>query len=103
MNSGHDINAVDDNRTAIQVTQSRMQNGPPFGFIDRRTGEHRVPLGTNTSLIKQAKQQSASISIDICFGVIQHHIINAGRKISSTGRINQRFKTPIADLGMMRA
>ncbi len=41
-NLWHDVLSVHHDGRTIQITQRRMQHGPPFGLVDLVTGEHRI-------------------------------------------------------------
>ena len=47
-NVRHHVLSVHNDRATIQVAQRRVQHSTAFGFVDRRTGEHRIAFGGNT-------------------------------------------------------
>ena len=48
----HHIEAIDVDRTTVQIAQGRMQNRAAFGFVDRSTIEHRFAFLSDLGGVK---------------------------------------------------
>ena len=78
---GHHILPVDHDRTTIKVAQRRVQDGPPFGFVDLRTSEHRIPALGNLRLLGKGDQHVHRARIYLRFGVVEQHVERCQAKI----------------------
>ncbi len=67
----HDVRALDHHRSARQIAQRAVQDGPPLGLVDRRALEHGGAACGNAGRLCKTDQSAAGRGGQGGLGVIQ--------------------------------
>jgi hypothetical protein len=88
MNLGHDVRAVDHDRSALGRAQRDVQNGAMLGDIYVITAEHRVDSPAQIGFLRELDEPIESFSGDTILGVVEkdsgtlgYHLLAAFRVI----------------------